>query len=1081
MNDRIGGRSGASVNFTKTICLGATLALICGSFGAAAQSEVALATRSEKLQALAEKLKQRDGSDRRQAREWAGRAGIPLRRELPSGRVLELQRVAQGVGPIFYITNNLNAADTVSTDDVWRGGAAGLDLTGAGLTVGQWDAGAVGGHPDFYDRLTQVDGATTVSTHATHVAGTLVGSGENYPYGGNAARGMAYEADLRACDWNSDTAEMAAAAAGGLPASNHSYGTAAGWVSIGGSPPDNWWWIGGAASDEDANFGYYDAETRLWDQIAYDAPYYLIVKAAGNDRWDVGPDPGEEYTIVDQDGNPVTTSTQQRPADCAQTGYDCLPTTSVAKNILTVGAVEDLPGGYSPVAGPAQVQMAGFSSFGPTDDGRIKPDLVGNGVLLLSTIDFDPYYAESLGTSMAAPNVTGSLMLLQQHYQDLHGAGNLMRAATLKALAIHTADEAGPADGPDYEYGWGLLNTEAAAKVISEDGGGDHRIVEGTLLDGATDTVQVTVSEAGSRLSATLVWADPPGTPVPPALDPPDSMLVNDLDLRASGGIDNFLPWVLDPAAPAAPAARGDNVRDNVEQVVIDAAAAGDYSVSVSHKRALDGGSQDYALIISVEPPLPASSGLFLDEDFSGGLPAGWSVVTSKGKSWAVRSPLAGDARYGNLTGGSGNFAMVDNNYSDTLTSLRTPLLDLSWATGAVLSFNSYFSYDMFESINVDVSTDGGSGWTNVWTYSGYSNTPLHHTLTPVGSIAGHASVMLRFRFESGWLGPDGDFWQIDDIKLEVFGGSPPPPPGGDLPGLASSPAPADGGTGLPVETGLSWSAGSLATSHDLYFGTGTPLDAGDLQGNQTGTSFDPGTLAPATTYYWRVDEVNGAGVAEGATWRFTTAAAAAESIHLAALSGSAIPGSRGRWTASVQVSVGDQGGNPESGVTVAGSWSNGATGGASCVTAGDGRCTAEKANLKSGVASVTFTVDDLAKSGMDYQPEENAVAASTAVNQDDTGEPPPPPPPPSGSLSVSVLPYKVKGFQQVEVTWQNAASGSVDISRDDTPVASVASDLNGSGSYVDETSVKGSGSYIYQVCESSSQPPVCAEATATF
>ncbi|MEJ2530573.1 MAG: hypothetical protein P8Y92_02130, partial [Halioglobus sp.] len=255
---------------------GAVAALLCASPPAAAQSEVALATRTTKLQALSEALKKRDEDNRQQAQAWAGRAGIPLRRELPNGGLLELQRIAPGVGPVFYITNNLNAADTVSTDDVWPGGSAGLALDGTGLTLGEWDGGAVASHPDLVARVTQVDGASAVSNHSTHVAGTLMGSGEwLFENQGNyAARGMAYNAWLNAYDWNSDTAEMAGAAGAGLLLSNHSYGIAAGWIDTGGG----WWWIGGESSDEDANFGYYDSETRLWDQIAFDAPYYLIVK-----------------------------------------------------------------------------------------------------------------------------------------------------------------------------------------------------------------------------------------------------------------------------------------------------------------------------------------------------------------------------------------------------------------------------------------------------------------------------------------------------------------------------------------------------------------------------------------------------------------------------------------------------------------------------------------------------------------------------------------------------------------------------------------------------------------------------------
>jgi len=361
------------------------IALMSISLEATAQSDVALATRVAKLQALSKSLIQRDAADRLRAQAFARRAGIPVRRELPSGKILELQRFSQGLRPIFYVTNNLDAADTVSTLKVWPGGSAGLDLDGSGMTVGEWDGGKIYAHTDFIGRLTQMDTATEVSGHSTHVAGTLIGAGDGLE---PRSRGMAYAAHLNAWDWNSDTAEMASAAADGLLVSNHSYGIAAGWIFLGGT---DWWWIGGAADTdiEDPYFGYYDTQSQLWDQIAFDAPYYLIVKASGNDRSETGPaytDPNnvEPYTVIDQDGTPLFVSTLPRNADCAPAGYDCLPTNSVAKNILTVGAVDDVPGGYSALAGSSQVVMSPFSSWGPTDDGRIKPDVVGNGVFLIS-------------------------------------------------------------------------------------------------------------------------------------------------------------------------------------------------------------------------------------------------------------------------------------------------------------------------------------------------------------------------------------------------------------------------------------------------------------------------------------------------------------------------------------------------------------------------------------------------------------------------------------------------------------------------------------------------------------------------
>jgi hypothetical protein len=964
--------------------------LLCAAVNAAAQSPVALDTRTAKLQALAAQLQQRGVSDRAAVQAYASRLGIQVRRELPDGRVLELQRLMPdslfGQRPVFYITNNVDAADTVSTDEVWPGGSAGLDLDGGGMVVAQWDGGAVyDEHPDLAGRITHMDGVTEISGHSTHVAGTLIGAGTwLLP----EARGMAFAADLDAYDWNLDTAEMAAAAASGQLISNHSYGIAAGWIYTGiPTPPDTWLWIGGSDPDdvEDPYFGFYDTQSQLWDQIAYDAPYYLIVKAAGNDRSDFGPVPGEEYTVIDQDGNELFTSTLPRNPDCWPAGYDCLPTNSVAKNVLTVGAVDDLYGGYSPISGPSSVIMSDFSSWGPTDDGRIKPDLVGNGVFLYSTWPDYPYYALAAGTSMSAPNVTGSLLLLQQHYENLHGPNSYLRAATLKALAIHTADEAGDSPGPDYEFGWGLLNTKSAAEVISEDGG-DNQIIEASLANGATNNHVIDVSNAGSVLTATLVWADPPATPVALALDPPDPMLVNDLDLRILQGPTTWFPWVLNPAAPANPATNGDNIRDNVEQVRITDAAIGTYTARVIHKGTLADGPQDYALVLSVEAPPPVGSGLLIDEDFSGGMPAGWSVQTNYGVSWTINDPVPGHPRLDNLTGGSGPFAIVYNNFGDSHTSLRTPVLDLSANDAAVLRFNSaYPYYDTFETLNVDVSANGGSTWQNAWQWMGFNPFPTLYTLDLSDQIAGTSAVMIRFRWYSGIDG-GGDTWQVDNVQLEVFGGGPPP---GGPPGPASNPSPVTGATGEGVDTNLAWSAGSLAESHDVYIGAGNPLTAGDFQGNQPGTAFDPGFLEYATTYYWRVDEVNADGTTAGSTWSFTTVAAPLATVHLAGLGDTAIVGNHGRWTASVAIAVANDAAAPESGVLVEGSWSNGTNGSTSCTTDASGGCMVEKANLKQNVASVTFTLTNLSKSGFVYKPADNIGSESVVVSATDTNQTP--------------------------------------------------------------------------------------------
>ncbi len=82
---------------------------------------------------------------------------------------------------------------------------------------------------------------------------------------------------------------------------------------------------------------------------------------------------------------------------------------------------------------------------------------------------------------------------------------------------------------------------------------------------------------------------------------------------------------------------------------------------------------------------------------------------------------------------------------------------------------------------------------------------------------------------------------------------------------------PANEATNVGLTTDLSWTAGAGATSHDVYFGTNPSPDSGEFQGNQTGTTFDTGTMSNNTTYYWRIDEKNACGTTTGDVWSFTT------------------------------------------------------------------------------------------------------------------------------------------------------------------------------------------------------------------
>ena len=549
--------------------------------------------------------------------QMAARQGAPYQRLIartdgPQGTLnrrpdLRLMFLDERGVPRFYTTTNLSAAGTVNTDDVWPGGSTGYGLSGAGTALGElgeWDAGGVRTtHQELTGRVTQMDVTGGPSDHATHVAGTMIASGVLA-----AARGMSFEGTLAAYDWGDDAAEMAAAAAGGMLASNHSYAFVAGWY-FNWDGSGNWFWFGDTtlSATEDYGFGYYDVTAQTWDQMAVDAPNYLIVKAAGNDRSNFGPAQPDSHYIWDSGLEDWVWSMTVRNPDGAPEGYDSIPWHGVAKNILTVGAVFDIPGGWTAAS---DVAISWFSSWGPADDGRIKPDIVANGVELTSCLaTSNGAYDSYNGTSMATPNTTGSINLLNHHYRAEH-AGATPRSATMKAVLVHTANEAGGFDGPDYRHGWGLLNTSGAADLITAD---TARIIrEETLADAATDVY--VIQHPGGDLRVTIAWTDPPGTPPAPQLDPADPMLVNDLDLRVeahavagapAGDPSIGMPWALDPANPANAATRGDNTRDNVEQVVLPAAAPGLYSVFVRHKGALVNGAQDYSIVASgeLEPP----------------------------------------------------------------------------------------------------------------------------------------------------------------------------------------------------------------------------------------------------------------------------------------------------------------------------------------------------------------------------------------------------------------------------------------------------------------------------------------------
>lgn len=197
-------------------------------------------------------------------------------------------------------------------------------------------------------------------------------------------------------------------------------------------------------------------------------------------------------------------------------------------------------------------------------------------------------YTTVAGTSFAAGVVTGAAGALTQLTRNLTGNPDFTyQADQMKALFAHTANDAGT-PGPDVLYGWGLIDAKSAAEVIINKNQNKAIFEQRTLISGTSQVIEVT---AGSEpLKATISWVDPAAIPFTSSVDLQNnhtSRLVNDLDLRiedtATGTV--YYPWKLNIADPLAGAGKGDNVVDNIEQVIIDMPSPGRiYKITVSNK-----------------------------------------------------------------------------------------------------------------------------------------------------------------------------------------------------------------------------------------------------------------------------------------------------------------------------------------------------------------------------------------------------------------------------------------------------------------------------------------------------------------
>ena len=528
-----------------------------------------------------------------------------------------------GTAPIYSFTQNINAAISTAAHLVRMNPSfdpvVGTNTSGAGLYVSVNDAGLIEEHEEMQvpgggsrivhkGDVPNVDPDYLNSIHATHVAGTVGAWGYNTNVTGMAPRvwfrSFVQQATTEIYAYGMSYPGQAVDGSTANPRDNSlQIRSVIGTTSL-GRPHDY---------NTTVNYCVYNSTCRTYDQAMWDNPYYIHFFAAGN--------------YANKDTNNPTVPY-----------YGTLSVeTPNCKNMTAIGAAtdatRDASGNFT--GGGTNTY---FSSRGPTFDGRIKPDLTGNGANVTSTIvdtnntdgDGNPFngtYSAS-GTSMATPNVSGSTALLVDYFNKRF-PGHFMRSSTLRALLINTADDRGNA-GPDYAYGWGIVNVRAAAAIVKRyaTAPASRAVVEDALPANSSTYTATYTCDGSTPIRATLAWIDPAGIALSPSSSDRSSRLVNDLDIRITGpGGTTYLPYVMpfvtgqggtpafDESLYDAPATAGDNSTDNVEQIVIPTPAAGTYTLQITRSATVtDNAAQKFSLAVTgmeqTAPVAPAISAI---------------------------------------------------------------------------------------------------------------------------------------------------------------------------------------------------------------------------------------------------------------------------------------------------------------------------------------------------------------------------------------------------------------------------------------------------------------------------------------
>jgi subtilisin family serine protease len=506
-------------------------------------------------------------------------------------------------------------------------------LTGAGIHVGIWEGGHILQSHREFDNLVggkrrvvlhEIDQGHSkqdrsippkpiaISDHATHVAGTIGAQGRNFK-----ALGAATQVTLHSYHRHFDTDEMGGAATTtatttGISVSNHSYSQIVRtWINRKeandekpvGSPaatcPSDWYWSTQTKTSPGFGshyFGKYTARTAKYDAVVYEHPSLSVFASSSNNRdWKKTP---REYCRYNENTHHWEKSTQPLNEDSAKRGgYDTLPPwVGLAKNVITIGSLENPPHHRNEIKKRSDVVSTESSGAGPTDDGRIKPDVVAIGSIVQSasvpprcagrepTCQPDdinrPHdndrYKEMSGTSMATPIATGIGVLLnelalrrrqfrRESFAISEPKPRQLFADEMKTVLVHTALSAREDFGPSYLTGWGAIQADKAAKLVLGEEGRLYRLK--IKRDGDIKLEAEWTHKVPARI--TISWIDKPaqGT-TSEIVDDFVPTLVNDINIDVKGSKGPFHPWSLDRKKPSFPPTNhGPNTADNVKRI----------------------------------------------------------------------------------------------------------------------------------------------------------------------------------------------------------------------------------------------------------------------------------------------------------------------------------------------------------------------------------------------------------------------------------------------------------------------------------------------------------------------------------